>query len=150
MTQARAELSDLVNRFANGGERVVLSRHGRAVAAIVSAADRDRLAALDEQTVVDRPALLVLGSRADSGHPTAAPQAPGLAPIYDAYSFGVLPALGKVIANDSASYRYLAESIRMFPDQETLAAMMREAGFDAVKYHNLTGGIVALHRGWRY
>jgi demethylmenaquinone methyltransferase/2-methoxy-6-polyprenyl-1,4-benzoquinol methylase len=78
------------------------------------------------------------------------PQAPGLAPIYDAYSFGVLPALGKVIANDSASYRYLAESIRMFPDQETLAGMMREAGFDAVKFHNLTGGIVALHRGWRY
>jgi demethylmenaquinone methyltransferase/2-methoxy-6-polyprenyl-1,4-benzoquinol methylase len=78
------------------------------------------------------------------------PQAPGLAPVYDAYSFGVLPALGRVIANDAASYRYLAESIRMFPDQETLAAMMRDAGFDAVKYHNLTGGIVALHRGWRY
>jgi demethylmenaquinone methyltransferase/2-methoxy-6-polyprenyl-1,4-benzoquinol methylase len=78
------------------------------------------------------------------------PQAPGLAPVYDAYSFGVLPALGRVIANDAASYRYLAESIRMFPDQETLAAMMRTAGFDAVKYHNLTGGIVALHRGWRY
>lgn len=80
MTQARAELSDLVNRVAYGGERVVLSRHGRAVAAIVSAADLERLAALDEQTAVDRPALLVLGSRADSGHPTAAPQTPGLAP----------------------------------------------------------------------
>jgi demethylmenaquinone methyltransferase/2-methoxy-6-polyprenyl-1,4-benzoquinol methylase len=78
------------------------------------------------------------------------PQAPGLAPVYDAYSFGVLPALGKIIANDAASYRYLAESIRMFPDQQTLAGMMREAGLDGVKFHNLTGGIVALHRGWRY
>jgi demethylmenaquinone methyltransferase/2-methoxy-6-polyprenyl-1,4-benzoquinol methylase len=78
------------------------------------------------------------------------PQAPGLAPVYDAYSFGVLPALGKIIANDAASYRYLAESIRMFPDQQTLAGMMRDAGLDGVKFHNLTGGIVALHRGWRY
>lgn len=80
MTQARAELSDLVNRVAYGGERVVLSRHGRAVAAIVSAADLERLAALDEQPSGDRPALLVLDSRTDSGHPTAAPQGPGLAP----------------------------------------------------------------------
>jgi demethylmenaquinone methyltransferase/2-methoxy-6-polyprenyl-1,4-benzoquinol methylase len=78
------------------------------------------------------------------------PRAPGLKPLYDAYSFGVLPTLGRVVANDPGSYRYLAESIRMFPDQETLAGMMRDAGFDAVRYHNLTGGIVALHRGWRY
>jgi demethylmenaquinone methyltransferase/2-methoxy-6-polyprenyl-1,4-benzoquinol methylase len=78
------------------------------------------------------------------------PTAPGLAPVYDAYSFAMLPLMGRIVANDSASYRYLAESIRMFPDQETLATMLREAGFDAVKYHNLTGGIVALHRAWKY
>ncbi|MFO0453468.1 MAG: bifunctional demethylmenaquinone methyltransferase/2-methoxy-6-polyprenyl-1,4-benzoquinol methylase UbiE [Pseudomonadota bacterium] len=73
-----------------------------------------------------------------------------IAPFYDAYSFGVLPVLGKLVANDSASYRYLAESIRTFPDQERLARMMTEAGFDAVKFENLTGGVVALHRGWKY
>jgi demethylmenaquinone methyltransferase/2-methoxy-6-polyprenyl-1,4-benzoquinol methylase len=78
------------------------------------------------------------------------PKAPGLAPVYDAYSFGVLPMLGRLVANDPDSYRYLAESIRMFPDQATLAGMMRDAGLDGVKFHNLTGGIVALHRGWRY
>jgi demethylmenaquinone methyltransferase/2-methoxy-6-polyprenyl-1,4-benzoquinol methylase len=78
------------------------------------------------------------------------PQAPGLAPIYDVYSFNVLPALGKLVANDPDSYRYLAESIRMFPDQPTLAGMLREAGLDGVKFHNLTGGVVALHRGWKY
>jgi demethylmenaquinone methyltransferase/2-methoxy-6-polyprenyl-1,4-benzoquinol methylase len=78
------------------------------------------------------------------------PTLPGLAPVYDAYSFGVLPALGRLVTNDADSYRYLAESIRMFPDQKTLEAMMREAGFDAVRHHNLTGGIVAVHRGWRY
>jgi demethylmenaquinone methyltransferase / 2-methoxy-6-polyprenyl-1,4-benzoquinol methylase len=78
------------------------------------------------------------------------PVAPGLGPIYDTYSFSVLPALGRVVAGDADSYRYLAESIRMFPDQPTLAAMMTSAGFGGVRYHNLTGGIVALHRGWRY
>ncbi len=78
------------------------------------------------------------------------PVVPGLAPIYDGYSFGVLPTLGRLVANDADSYRYLAESIRMFPDQATLADMMREAGFEGVRHHNLTGGVVALHRGWRY
>jgi len=78
------------------------------------------------------------------------PVAPGLGPVYDAYSFAVLPALGRLIAQDASSYRYLAESIRMFPDQSTLVAMMREAGFDGCRHHNLSGGIVALHRGWRY
>jgi demethylmenaquinone methyltransferase/2-methoxy-6-polyprenyl-1,4-benzoquinol methylase len=78
------------------------------------------------------------------------PVAPGLKPIYDAYSFRVLPALGRLIAHDADSYRYLAESIRMFPDQATLEGMMRDAGFDGCRHHNLTGGIVALHRGWRY
>ncbi len=78
------------------------------------------------------------------------PVTPGLGPIYDTYSFSVLPTLGRLVAGDADSYRYLAESIRMFPDQNALADMMRTAGFDAVRYHNLTGGIVALHRGWRY
>lgn len=70
-----------------------------------------------------------------------------LKPAYDAYSFNVLPRLGGIIAGDAASYRYLAESIRMHPDQATLAAMMREAGFDDARWNNLAGGIVALHVG---
>jgi demethylmenaquinone methyltransferase / 2-methoxy-6-polyprenyl-1,4-benzoquinol methylase len=73
-----------------------------------------------------------------------------LAPLYDVYSFEVLPRLGRLIAGDAESYRYLAESIRVHPDQETLARMMEEAGFDRVDYLNMTGGIVALHRGIRY
>ena len=77
------------------------------------------------------------------------PVAPGLKPLYDAYSFSILPALGKLIANDADSYRYLAESIRMHPDQQTLKAMMEDAGFERCDYHNLTGGIVALHRGFK-
>ncbi|WP_018860969.1 MULTISPECIES: bifunctional demethylmenaquinone methyltransferase/2-methoxy-6-polyprenyl-1,4-benzoquinol methylase UbiE [unclassified Thioalkalivibrio] len=74
------------------------------------------------------------------------PMAP-LRPIYDVYSFKMLPLMGKLVANDADSYRYLAESIRMHPDQETLAGMMRDAGLERVEYDNLTGGIVALHRG---
>jgi demethylmenaquinone methyltransferase/2-methoxy-6-polyprenyl-1,4-benzoquinol methylase len=58
--------------------------------------------------------------------------------------------MGKLVANDEDSYRYLAESIRMHPDQETLKTMMEQAGFDRCEYHNLTGGIVALHRGYKY
>jgi demethylmenaquinone methyltransferase / 2-methoxy-6-polyprenyl-1,4-benzoquinol methylase len=77
------------------------------------------------------------------------PTAPGLKPIYDAYSFKVLPFLGGLVAKDADSYRYLAESIRMHPDQETLLAMLREAGFFQARYHNLTGGIVAVHRGYK-
>lgn len=73
-----------------------------------------------------------------------------LAKIYDAYSFSLLPLLGKIIANDSESYRYLAESIRMHPDQDTLKGMMERAGFERCDYHNLTGGIVALHRGFKF
>ncbi len=73
-----------------------------------------------------------------------------LGPAYDWYSFNVLPRLGRLVANDEASYRYLAESIRMHPDQETLKAMMEQAGFDAVEYHNLTAGVVALHVGRVY
>lgn len=75
------------------------------------------------------------------------PGNPLLSKIYDTYSFTALPFMGKLITNDSESYRYLAESIRMHPDQETLKGMMQNAGFDLVKFHNLTGGIVALHRG---
>lgn len=72
-----------------------------------------------------------------------------LARAYDAYSFSVLPALGKYIAKDEAAYRYLAESIRMHPDQEALKAMMLEAGLAKVEYFNLAAGVVALHRGWK-
>jgi demethylmenaquinone methyltransferase/2-methoxy-6-polyprenyl-1,4-benzoquinol methylase len=75
------------------------------------------------------------------------PANPLLAKAYDTYSFSFMPLAGKLITNDSESYRYLAESIRMHPDQETLKAMMVEAGFERVTYHNMTGGIVALHRG---
>lgn len=67
--------------------------------------------------------------------------------IYDGYSFGILPLLGKLIANDAESYQYLAESIRKHPKQSELAAMMREAGFEAVTFTNLSGGVVAIHRG---
>ncbi len=70
--------------------------------------------------------------------------------LYDSYSFNLLPKLGKWIANDEASYRYLAESIRMHPDQATLLQMMVEAGFEDCDYLNFTGGIVALHRGFKY
>jgi demethylmenaquinone methyltransferase / 2-methoxy-6-polyprenyl-1,4-benzoquinol methylase len=77
------------------------------------------------------------------------PVVPGLKPLYDAYSFSVLPWLGKVIAKDEASYRYLAESIRRFPDQAALLGMMQEAGLENCRHHNLSGGIVALHRGYR-
>ena len=77
------------------------------------------------------------------------PAAP-LRPLYDAYSFHILPRLGQLVAQDEASYRYLAESIRMHPDQETLKAMMQEAGLEDCRYHNLSGGIVAVHRGYKY
>ena len=69
---------------------------------------------------------------------------------YDAYSFHILPKIGELVAHDSESYRYLAESIRMHPDQETLKSMMDDAGFENTTYFNLTGGIVALHRGYKF
>jgi demethylmenaquinone methyltransferase/2-methoxy-6-polyprenyl-1,4-benzoquinol methylase len=72
-----------------------------------------------------------------------------LSPIYDAYSFKLLPLIGKLITNDAESYRYLAESIRKHPDQQTLKQMMIDAGFEHVDYFNLSGGIVALHRGYK-
>jgi demethylmenaquinone methyltransferase/2-methoxy-6-polyprenyl-1,4-benzoquinol methylase len=76
--------------------------------------------------------------------------AAALRPFYDAYSFRVLPLIGKLVARDEASYRYLAESIRMHPDQETLLGLMQAAGLEDCRYHNLAGGIVAVHRGRRY
>jgi demethylmenaquinone methyltransferase/2-methoxy-6-polyprenyl-1,4-benzoquinol methylase len=73
----------------------------------------------------------------------------GMQKLYDLYSFNVIPKMGKVIANDADSYQYLVESIRKFPDQEMFASMIREAGFDMVKYRNLSMGIAALHSGWK-
>lgn len=75
------------------------------------------------------------------------PLNPLLSKAYDAYSFKVLPVMGRLVANDSDSYQYLAESIRVHPDQETLKDMMEDAGFSRCEYHNMTGGVVALHKG---
>jgi demethylmenaquinone methyltransferase/2-methoxy-6-polyprenyl-1,4-benzoquinol methylase len=76
-------------------------------------------------------------------------QVAAMAPVYDAWSFRVMPTIGRLVAKDEDSYRYLAESIRVFPDQDALAAMMREAGFARVEVRNLSGGIAAIHSGWR-
>jgi demethylmenaquinone methyltransferase / 2-methoxy-6-polyprenyl-1,4-benzoquinol methylase len=78
------------------------------------------------------------------------PVIPALSRIYDVYSFRVLPWLGRAVAGDAESYRYLAESIRRHPDQQGLIELMKTAGLDSCRYHNLMGGIVAVHRGYRY
>ena len=78
------------------------------------------------------------------------PTVPGLKTFYDAYSFSAIPFMGKIITGDKDSYQYLVESIRMHPDQATLKQMMENAGFEDCDVHNLTGGIVAVHRGYRY
>ena len=77
------------------------------------------------------------------------PVVPGLDKVYDFYSFKVLPLMGRVIADDAESYQYLAESIRMHPEQPVLKEMMEQAGFERCSYHNMTGGIVALHKGFK-
>jgi demethylmenaquinone methyltransferase / 2-methoxy-6-polyprenyl-1,4-benzoquinol methylase len=104
----------------------------------------DKAAALSSMRRVLRPGgqLLVL----EFSHPTA----PGLKSLYDTYSFRVLPLLGRLVAGDAASYRYLAESIRMHPDQGALLRLMQAAGLEGCDYHNLSGGIVAVHRGYKY
>jgi demethylmenaquinone methyltransferase/2-methoxy-6-polyprenyl-1,4-benzoquinol methylase len=103
----------------------------------------DKQAALDSMYRVLRPGgrLLVL----EFSQPVAA-----LKPAYDFYSFNVLPRLGQLFASDADSYRYLAESIRMHPDQQTLLEMLSSAGFEDCSYRNLTGGIVAVHRGFKF
>ncbi len=103
----------------------------------------DKQKALTEMKRVLRPGgrVLVLEFSKPTGQ--------ALKSIYDAYSFKLLPKIGKLVANDEESYRYLAESIRMHPDQESLKGMMEKAGLERCDYHNLTGGIVAVHRGFK-
>ncbi len=103
--------------------------------------DKDQ--ALREMLRVLKP-----GGRAlvlEFSHPGSKP----LGKLYDLFSFKALPLIGKLVTNDADSYRYLAESIRMHPDQESLLQMMQDAGFERCDYHNLTGGIVAIHRGFK-
>ena len=78
------------------------------------------------------------------------PVVAGLKQLYDLYSFSILPKVGRLVAGDEDSYRYLVESIRMHPDQQTLKNMMQEAGFESCQFYNLSGGIVAVHRGHRF
>lgn len=103
----------------------------------------DKMAALSSMRRTLKPGgrLIIL----EFSHPTW----PGLQRVYDAYSFHVLPQLGQWIAGDADSYRYLVESIRKHPHQEQLLALMQEAGLKACDHHNLSGGIVAVHRGYK-
>ena len=101
-----------------------------------------------EQALREMLRVLKPGGRAlvlEFSHPGSKP----LSKLYDLFSFKALPFIGKLVTNDADSYRYLAESIRMHPDQESLLQMMQNSGFERCDYHNLTGGIVAIHRGFK-
>ncbi len=102
--------------------------------------DKDKALASMYRTLKPGGKLIIL----EFSHPHKA-----IKPAYDLYSFRVLPLMGRLVAQDEDSYQYLAESIRMHPDQETLKGMMENAGFERCRYHNLTGGIVACHVGYR-
>jgi demethylmenaquinone methyltransferase/2-methoxy-6-polyprenyl-1,4-benzoquinol methylase len=101
-----------------------------------------------DQALQEMLRVLKPGGRAlvlEFSHPGSKP----LSKLYDLFSFKALPLIGRLVTNDADSYRYLAESIRMHPDQESLLQMMQDAGFERCDYHNLTGGIVAIHRGFK-
>jgi demethylmenaquinone methyltransferase/2-methoxy-6-polyprenyl-1,4-benzoquinol methylase len=104
----------------------------------------DKLAALESMYRVCKPGGKVMVLEFST------PTLPGLKPVYDWYSFHILPKLGQLFAQDSASYQYLAESIRKHPPQKELKAMIEQAGFEDCNYHNLSGGIVALHVAHKY
>ena len=133
-------------RFVAGRAEALPFRSGGADACTVAFGLRnvtDRAAALGEARRVLKPGgrLLCL----EFSRPVAA----ALRPLYDAYSYAILPRLGAAVAGDAGAYRYLADSIRTFPDQEALAEEFRAAGFGAVRYRNLSAGIAALHSAWR-
>lgn len=159
-------LADINARMLEHGRDRLINR-ALTAAPVYAQADAERLPFADSsfdcvtigfglRNVTDKAAALAAMGRAlkpggqllvlEFSHPAIA----ALQPLYDAYSFHVLPLLGRLVAKDEASYRYLAESIRKHPDQEALLAMMRDAGLEGCKYHNLAGGIVAVHRGYRY
>jgi demethylmenaquinone methyltransferase/2-methoxy-6-polyprenyl-1,4-benzoquinol methylase len=133
LIQANAEVLPFPN---NAFDRIMIGFGLRNVT------DKDR--ALSELYRILKPAgrLIIL----EFSHPIYSP----LAHLYDAYSFHVLPQLGEWVANDPDSYRYLAESIRMHPDQEALKALILQARFDSCDYQNMTGGIVAIHQGLKF
>ncbi len=160
-----ALLSDVNASMLDGARDRALSR-GLISGASLVVADAERLPLPDR--VVDRVSI-AFGLRNCTDKPAVLAEArrvlrPGgrffclefsqvrvaaLQPLYDAWSFRVLPMLGRRVAHDEASYRYLAESIRTFPDQEALAGLLRDAGFARVAVRNLSGGIAAIHSGWR-
>ena len=163
--QGRVVLSDVNSAMLERGRDRLLDR-GLVGNVHCVVADAERLPFADDtfdcvtiafglRNVTDKPAALAAMRRVlkPGGQllvlEFSKPTAPGLAPLYDLYSFKVLPLMGRIVAHDAASYRYLAESIRMHPDQETLLEMMRTAGLSLARYHNLSGGIVALHRGYK-